>query len=60
MWRGLIIFKPVQNIPDRNQDKSTWDMTQTARGEKIETLQTRNVMKTAVQHEEVIAISPEM
>lgn len=51
MWRGLMIFKPVQNIADRNQDKSCWDMIQTAREEKIETSQTRNAMKTAVLHE---------
>ena len=35
MWRGLMIFKPLQHIPDRNQDKSFWDMIQTE--EKIET-----------------------
>ena len=61
MWRGLIIFKPVQNIADRNQDKSCWDMTQTAREEKIETSQTRNAMKTAVLYEVLtwIVVSPE-
>lgn len=37
-------------------------MIQTARGEKIETLRTRNVKKTAVLHEVVawIVIPPEM
>lgn len=56
-------FQTSENIPDRNQDKSPWDAIQTARGEKIETLQTRNMMTTAVLLHEVVtwmAISPEM
>ena len=59
MWRGLMIFKPLQHIPDRNQDKSFWDMIQTE--EEIETLQKQNAMKMVVLHEVLtwMVISPE-
>ena len=59
MWRGLMIFKLLQHIPDRNQDKSFWDMIQTE--EKIETLQKQNAMKMVVLHEVLtwMVISPE-